>query len=194
MSTHLDYCNAVYTGVNQISLSHLQLVQNAATRLLTGKGKWKYITPILTSFHWLPVSFQINVKILLFVFKSLNGLAPQYISDLLHVYTPSRSLSLQISCCDCAFSVVAPKLWNQLPLHIKMAPTLETFKSHLKTHFYSMAFNSAYELCGSVHLFCCCFFKLVLLVLFAVVLAVIVYFLFSYLSTSVKHFGNLGTF
>lgn len=36
ISTRLDYCNALYIGVNQISLSRLQLVQNAAARLLTG--------------------------------------------------------------------------------------------------------------------------------------------------------------
>ena len=47
-----------------------------------------------------------------------------------------------------AFSVVAPKLWNELPTHVKMAPTLDTFKSRLKTYFYSLAFNTAWELCG----------------------------------------------
>ncbi len=29
-----------------------------------------------------------------------------------------------------------------------MAPTLETFKSRLKTYFHSLAFNPAWELCG----------------------------------------------
>ena len=47
-----------------------------------------------------------------------------------------------------AFSVVAPKLWNELPTHVKMAPTLDTLKSRLKTYFYSLAFNTAWELCG----------------------------------------------
>lgn len=33
VSTRLDYCNAIYVGVSQASLSRLQLVQNAAARL-----------------------------------------------------------------------------------------------------------------------------------------------------------------
>ncbi len=37
ISTRLDYCNALYAGVNQFSLSRLQLVQNAAGPLLNGE-------------------------------------------------------------------------------------------------------------------------------------------------------------
>ncbi len=39
ISTRLDYCNTLYVGVSQDSLSRLQSVQNAAARLLTGKRK-----------------------------------------------------------------------------------------------------------------------------------------------------------
>ena len=65
-------------------------VQNAAARLLTGTKKRDHIT--LASLHWLPVCFRIVFKILLFVFKMLNGLAPQYLTELLHVHTPVRAL------------------------------------------------------------------------------------------------------
>ncbi|XP_067221749.1 guanine nucleotide-binding protein G(o) subunit alpha-like [Chanodichthys erythropterus] len=65
---------------------------NSAARLLTGTKKREHITPILASLHWLPVRFRIGFKILLFVFKALNGLAPQYITDLIQIYTPARSL------------------------------------------------------------------------------------------------------
>lgn len=68
ISTCLDYCSALYIGVNKASLARLQLVQNAAARLLTGTRKHDHITPILASLHWLPVQFRINFKILLFVF------------------------------------------------------------------------------------------------------------------------------
>lgn len=68
------------------------MVQNSAARLLTGKWKFDHITPILSSLQWLPVKYTIEYKILLMVFKSLNGLAPGYLSDLLHFHNPSRSL------------------------------------------------------------------------------------------------------
>lgn len=81
ITSRLDYCNALYFGVSQSSLARLQLVQNAAACLLTGACKREHITPILASLHWLPVHFRVHFKILLFVFKSLNGLAPPYLSE-----------------------------------------------------------------------------------------------------------------
>ncbi len=85
-------CNALYAGVCQSSLSRLQLVQNAVARLLTNTKKKDHITPILASLHWLPVKQRIVFTILLFVFKAINGLAPEYIKDILVVQSSSRLL------------------------------------------------------------------------------------------------------
>lgn len=49
ISTQLDYCNAPYVGVSQAFLSHLQHVQNAASRLLTGTHRHEHIYPVLSS-------------------------------------------------------------------------------------------------------------------------------------------------
>ena len=50
-----------------------------------------YIYPLLTSLHRLPVKFRKKLKLLQFVFKALNSLAPPYISDLLSPHSTSRS-------------------------------------------------------------------------------------------------------
>ncbi len=149
----MDYCNALYAGVCQSSLSRLQLVQNAAARLLTNTKKRDHITPILASLHWLPVKQRIVFKILLFVFKAINGLAPEYIKDLLVVQSFSRLLRsnshimlkvprTRLKCRgDRAFSVVAPRLWNDLPFSVGCSTSLQMFKSRLKTYLYSQAFD-----------------------------------------------------
>jgi len=51
ITTRLDYCNSLYFGVSQPSLSHLQLVKNAAAHLLTDTRKREHITPVLASLH-----------------------------------------------------------------------------------------------------------------------------------------------
>ena len=92
-------------------------------------------------------------KILLFVFKSLNGLAPFYLSDLISTYVPSRSLrsaslsllhvprSNQKTYGDRAFAVAAPRLWNALPIQMRQPGTaLDTFKRSLKTLLFKQAF------------------------------------------------------
>ena len=62
ISSRLDYCNALYVGLDQSSVRRLQLVQNSAARLLTGTKKRDHITPVLASLHWLPVKFRIDFK------------------------------------------------------------------------------------------------------------------------------------
>ena len=52
--SRLDYCNGVFTGLNKKSIRQLQLIQNAAARVLTNTRKMDHVTPVLRSLHWLP--------------------------------------------------------------------------------------------------------------------------------------------
>uniref|UniRef100_A0A1A7Z355 Reverse transcriptase domain-containing protein n=1 Tax=Iconisemion striatum TaxID=60296 RepID=A0A1A7Z355_9TELE len=146
ITSRLDYANSVLIGINVSTLSRLQKVQNAAARFLTNTDRRIHITPILTDLHWLPV------KILLFVYKALNCPSPSYLAELLSPYVPTRPLRsadhllLVVpkvrykSRGERAFSHAAPKLWNTLPIHVRLAPSVSRFKSALKTHFFSIAF------------------------------------------------------
>ncbi|KAI2660988.1 RNA-directed DNA polymerase from mobile element jockey [Labeo rohita] len=153
MTSRLDYCNALLGGCPASSINKLQIVQNAAARVLTRSRKYVHITPILKSLHWLPIRFRISYKIALLTYKALNGLAPAYLTSLLPRYNPSRSLRSQNSGLlvvpriakstkgGRAFSHLAPKLWNSLPDNVRGSDTLSLFKSRLKTHLFSQAFK-----------------------------------------------------
>ena len=39
-----------------------------------------------------------------------------------------------------AFSHTAPSSWNELPIHVKSATSLNSFRSRLKAHFFSLAY------------------------------------------------------
>ncbi len=127
MTSRLDYCNALLGGCPASSTNKLQIVQNAAARVLTTSRKYDHITPILQSLHWLPIKFHISYKILLLAYKALNDLAPAYLTNLLSRYNPTRSLRSQNSGLlvvpriakstkgGRTFSYLAAKLWNSLP-------------------------------------------------------------------------------
>ena len=151
--SRLDYANCLLYGVPKYELNKLQRVQNAAARLITGTTKADHITGALRNLHWLPIEYRIKFKILLFVYKSLHGLAPDYLSSLINVYRPARALrschrsllclpkTNSVTYGQRAFSYAAPELWNSLPDNIKLSQSIAEFKSSLKTFFFKAAFN-----------------------------------------------------
>ncbi len=97
MTSRLDYCNALLGGCSAHLINNIQMVQNAEARVLTRTRKNDHISPVLSTLHWLPIKHCIDFKILLITYKALNGLAPQYLSELLSHYSPSRPLPSQNS-------------------------------------------------------------------------------------------------
>ncbi|XP_030292176.1 gastrula zinc finger protein XlCGF28.1-like [Sparus aurata] len=131
ISSCLDYCNSLLTGIASHSLHRLQTAQNSAARLLTHTQSCEHITAVLYTLHWLPIKQRIDFKILLLTFKALHHLAPPYLSDLLIPHRPSRALRSSSSLTltippfklktfgHRAFSRAAPRLWNSQPQPIR---------------------------------------------------------------------------
>ena len=133
ITSHLDYCNAIFSGIPNYLLDHLQHVQNAVAKLVCNKRKYDSAKDCLMYLHWLPVRARIDYKITMIVHKCLNDKAPDYLKDLLTVNQPTRmglhssqsSNILVIPCTKCktftdrAFSVYRPRTWNLLPEHLR---------------------------------------------------------------------------
>ena len=138
-------------GLPQSLVGKLQRVQNSAARLAVCALPHVYITPILRHLHWLPVRARISYKTACLCFNAITSSTPAYLSDLLHLYSSSRSLrssadirllkSPLYKCKtkgDRAFSYFGPSVWNSLPRHIRNATTIDTFKSALKTYLFNL--------------------------------------------------------
>ena len=111
------------------------------------------MTHTLKELHWLPIEQRVHYKIALIVFKCLNiDEFPSYLKDLIHVYTPSRSLRsadkllltkpiTKLKVGERSFYYSAPAVWNSLPFELRSCTRLPTFKKYLKTHFFKIAFE-----------------------------------------------------
>lgn len=159
VSSHLDYCNCLLAGLPKSHIAPLQRIQNIAARLVTCTKRSEHITPALHSLHWLPIYQRICFKVLLLVYKIYHKTAPAYLQDLVSFRSASSTSSTRqlrsaanahLQLCpgprtmtrygDRAFSSVAPKLWNNLPVDIRSAPNLDLFKNMLKTHLFNQSY------------------------------------------------------
>ncbi len=146
--SRLDYCNALLAGLPSNTIKPLQMIQNAAARLVFNEPKRTHVTPLFISLHWLPVAARIKFKTLMLAYRTTTGSAPSYFHSLLRIYIPSRSLrsaserrlvvpsqrgSKSLSR---TFSFTIPGWWNNLPTPIRNAGSLSIFKQQLKTHFF----------------------------------------------------------
>jgi len=95
ISSHLDYCNSLLTGVNEGLLRQLQCMQNATARLVTGTWRCEHITPALRQLHWLPVWQRIQYKLASLAFHALSGLAPDYLAGDCQLVALSRRRPLR---------------------------------------------------------------------------------------------------
>ena len=129
--SHLDYANALYYGLPDKTISHLQMVQTMCANLTLKKSKYDSTREALAQLHWLLIKQKINFKIATITHKWLYGTAPQYLKDLLILAPTPRSLRsfndktrLIIPFTKCntfaaqSFSISAPSVWNQLSMSL----------------------------------------------------------------------------
>jgi hypothetical protein len=151
----LDYGNATLAGLPSRYLNQLQCVLHAAARLVFSARKTDHVTPLLRELHWLRVPERISYKLATLVFRCLHGMAPPYLANELHRVTDiegrqrlrsASTVSLVVPSArlstvgDRAFPVAAARVWNNLPPHVRLSPSLPAFKRRLKTTLFLQSF------------------------------------------------------
>ncbi len=77
--SRLAYCNTLLAGLPASSIKPLQLIQNAAARLIFNEPKRMHVTPLFINLHWLPIAALIKFKALMFAYKTTDS-APLYLN------------------------------------------------------------------------------------------------------------------
>ena len=123
--SHLDYCNSLLAGLPASAIRPLQLIQNAAARLIFNVPRYTHTTPLLTDLHWLPVIARIKFKTLVLAYQAVKGSTLAYIQ-----FPPPPPSHLHIS--------FPTAVCSGLPVDVRTAETLTTFKRRLKTHLFRL--------------------------------------------------------
>ena len=136
------------------TLAPLQRVLHSAARLVLGLKPWDHVTAAVRDLHWLPIRQRIDYKLCLLVHRAVTGQAPSYLSELLTVAAdvPGRASlrssarhdliqpRTRLKAGERAFSVAAPRAWNNLPNELKKITDTKLFKTKLKTFLFTVAY------------------------------------------------------
>ena len=88
----LDYCNSLLMGTPNSVIQPMWKVQNVAVHLILRVPHHLHYTSLLQQLHWLPISERIKCRTACMSYNSIKSSAPSYLSELLQLYSPSRSL------------------------------------------------------------------------------------------------------
>ena len=147
--TRLDYCNSILSGSSKCLIKKLQKVQNAAVRITLRMPRTEHTTPLLRMLHWLLITSRIAYKIDSICHTSLTTAYPKYLSELLTVYTPARSLrsSSDPNILNVAttrtksygqrkFAYQGPSNWNRDPGEVRRIKNTFAFRRKVKTSLF----------------------------------------------------------
>ena len=152
--SRLDYCNSLLMGTTNSFIQPMQKVQNVAARLILRAPRHQHCTTLPQQLHWRPISQRIKYKTACMCYNSITSSAPSYLSELLQLYSPSRSLRsssdtqiLKLRRFDRethgfrSFFYFGPHIWNNLPQVVRHSNSHPSFKNKLKTFLFSEHFN-----------------------------------------------------
>ena len=141
VQSHFDYCSLVWGNCGKTSSNKLQKLNSRAARVITSSS---YVADVDSLFHklsWKDLNSQRQIQKALMVFKSLNGLVPEYLTSKRDMY---KNYALRDSASKLvvpfprtkymknSFSYSGATLWNSLPREFNF---LDQFKRLLYQNF-----------------------------------------------------------
>ena len=150
----IDYCNGILASSPKYLTEKLQSVLRVAARLVLRLPSRSPVSTLMRDqLHWLSVESRVKFKLALLAYKSVHGLAPEYLSaycvpvsrmpgrthlrsagqwTMLVPRTKTVTIGPRGFYCSC------PSVWNSLPVSLRdFNLSLETFRQKLKLHLFT---------------------------------------------------------
>ena len=147
----VDYWNSLLLGSSQYVLDKLQKILNMGAWVISRKRKYDHISKDIQELHWLKIPEWIQDKVAVLTSECVKGDAPTYLKDLIntthnHAYSTTNnylpvSMSKLSQVHKSSFSIMAGRIWNDLPFNLRSTDSSNIFKTGLKTVLFCKSHN-----------------------------------------------------
>ena len=146
---HFDYCDSVWGSCTKALANKLQKLQNRAARILTHSNYDVNADFLIQQLGWKKLHSQRSIHKAVMIYKSLNGLAPDYLSAKFLDRSSVCNYSLRgtegklavpmphTNYMKNSFSYSGAVLWNSLPIELRQANSLTAFRAGCERFFSS---------------------------------------------------------
>ena len=143
---YLIYANVIWSSCYTTKLQKLRSTQKHLIRIIMQRRRTAASDPLFKKLNLLKLNEINQMCTLLYVYKSVNGLTFSPINFTLrnnHLYgLRNNNLQLDVPYTRYTYNqmfphIRGPNLWNSLPLTLRNARTIHTFKINLKRHYLS---------------------------------------------------------
>ena len=144
----MEYASSVWDSCAAYEKDSLEKLQNEAARIVTGLTRSVSLENLYSEIGWLSLADRRSYQKLVLVYKSKNGMLPEFLNDLFppNVASVSRydfrnndDYVIQRRRTELfakSFIPSSTELWNQLPKHIRDENTLLSFKKSLMRNVF----------------------------------------------------------
>ena len=142
---HFNYCSEVWGHCNKTLSDRLQKLQNRSARILTFSNYDASAHPLFEQLNWRSLETQRKIQEATMVYKSIHGLAPDYLGSLFtrnesnyFLRNSENKLSVPLPRTNFlknSFSYQGAVLWNSLPPELRQTDSLKTFQNGCRDFF-----------------------------------------------------------
>ena len=148
------YCNHVWGNTYPINLNKMVVLQKKRIRIATCSPYRAHSKPLIVANKVLSVH-EINVYIVgIFMYKYCNNGVPDIFNDFfqrnceLHNRNTRQSNDLHVRLArldvrKCSLKIHGATIWNEIPMYIKLASSVNVFKQMLRKHLIDMNMHGA---------------------------------------------------
>ena len=142
-----DYGCMIWSRGTSTNIERMLQLQKRAARIILHADILTPSKDMFLELQWLPFSKRIQYHVCVMMFKTLNGIAPDYMSDMFTQTSETHNRNLRsVSNGDLrvpfartkyfqnSFAVHGAKQWNALPPDLRQKSTLGSFKTAIKTY------------------------------------------------------------